>query len=146
MVQVLRGLFDVFSNWHFKWKWYVKLVRELVHLMIHISLRIVFGIWLYFYIMSSVSCRYTRRFWSLPGVPKSQQQYFKWCISLRSIRTNKGVLCFQNVIEFHNTGLNMISFTPIRKERPSLHQFSRNSQTPNSVIRRLHQISRKSDN
>jgi hypothetical protein len=106
----------------------------------------VFGICLYFYIMSSLSCKYTRRLWSLPGVPKSQQQYFKLWISLPSTRTDKGVLRFQNVIEFHNTGLNVISFTPVRKERPSLNQFSRNSETLNSVIWRLHQSSRKSDN
>jgi hypothetical protein len=104
------------------------------------SLWRVFGIWLYFYIMSSVSCKYTRRLWSLPGVPKSQQQYCKRWISLRSTRTNKGVLCFQNVIEFHNTGLNIISFAPIRKERPSLHQFSRNSQTlSNGDYTRFHE-------
>jgi hypothetical protein len=34
-----------------------------------------------------------------------------------------GVLCCKNTVRFHGTPINVISFTPVRKIRPSLSQF-----------------------
>ena len=46
----------------------------------------------------------------------------------------QGVLYFQNVTQVHGTRVNVISFTPTRKVRPSLWRFSRKSHSSNKFL------------
>jgi hypothetical protein len=43
-------------------------------------------------------------------------------------RLFQGILYFQNILVLHNTRLNVILFTPVRRLWPSIHRFSRNSE------------------
>ena len=61
-------------------------------------------------------------------------------------RLYQDVLDFINIIHCHGTCINVISLMPLREIRPSLHQFSRNSQTAisNYIHITYNQISSKS--
>jgi hypothetical protein len=51
-------------------------------------------------------------------------------------RFDQGVRYFQNGIRFHSTHTQAMSFTPIRKVRPPVSRFSRNSQRLRNNMRR----------